>query len=150
MPQLGLSSSISRGKARTPIKIYQNMFDTGMIGGWTNVSASHGLNGNFIEVTPSGTNGYVHRNFSVRGNTKYYWSVKTGTSHLLAGDKSILFGTAAGNGVNAAVIINGSNTYYSGSFTTGASQTTVHLALMVEVSGRAANFTNILLETYEG
>ena len=59
-------------------------------------------------------------------------------------------GLSAGNAANAGVVVNTGDTYYSGSFTTGGGQTTVHLSLMVATSGRPANFTNILLETYEG
>ena len=150
MPQLGLSNSTSKSKQRNPIVAGQENFDLDT-GGFTGEDAnlalySTGLDTPCLQVDCTQANGYAYKEFTVTASTKYYWRVKLVVGEVGSGNKSILWGTSAGDGTHYAATQNVPGVTSSGTFTTGGSQTSVFLSLKQAQSGKFAGWDDVLIE----
>tara|TARA_Y100001973_G_C5195938_1_gene334248 strand:+ start:217 stop:666 length:450 start_codon:yes stop_codon:yes gene_type:complete len=149
MPRLGLFNTASKFRSRKPKRLLFAHFtsDTASFtGNLTNANVS--ASGGSLLVIPSAGDGYAHRTLTVEASTKYHIRIKKVVSTASTGKLTLTVGTSAG-ATDLLSLLTPDNQYYSGSFTTGGSTTTVHIGLMVEVSSQICYWDDLLVETWD-
>ena len=151
MPQFGLgfSSKEKNRTADTPLEYnFNEDSDEDFTGSNANLSTTTaGGISRAIQVTATATNGYAYKECVVMPSTEYRYSIRLVRIAIGSGDKSVSFGTSAGDDTNLNwATENTPGQVTSGTFTTGASQTACFVNLRVETSAKFACWDDLVLE----
>ena len=152
MPQFGLGFVGGKEKNRTADTPLEYNFNEDSVEDFTGSNATisttaSGLTTRAIKVSTTAGNGYAYKECVVMPSTEYRYYVKMVTAQTGSGNKSVAFGTSAGDTTNLGwTVENTPGQAVTGTFTTGASQTACFVGLKIQTSGKFACWDDLILE----
>ena len=151
MPQFGLgfSSKEKNRTADTPLEYnFNEDSDEDFTGSNATISTTTaGLTTRAIKVLTTLANGYAYRECVVMPSTTYRFSVTLVSAQTGSGNKSVAFGTSAGDTTNLGwTVENTPGQKVTGTITTGASQTACFVNLKVQTYNKFACWDDLILE----